>query len=75
MPQRGVNNRTFLQSALLIILGAGLIGFALKFTTYFDNWYWLPWWPNMGDAVFIAVAGIVLLLIGIPKELMTRRSR
>lgn len=63
-----MRNRDFLRSLLVMSLGAGLIGFALKFTTYFENWYWLPWWPNMGDAVFIAAAGLVLIFFGLPRE-------
>jgi hypothetical protein len=59
-----MRERSFLKAATLIVFGGGLVGLALKFTTFFDEWYWLPWWPNVGDAAFIAVAGIVLLFLG-----------
>ena len=62
-----LTKRQFAYKVILVILGAGLIGFALKFTTYFNKWYWFPTWPNIGDAAFIFIAGLSLLILGFKK--------
>ncbi len=60
-----MKNRTFLRLAALTSLGSGLIGFALKFTIYFDEWYFLPMWPNLGDSMFIAAAGLAIIYLAV----------
>jgi len=51
-----------------VVFGVGLIAFALKWSTYLDNWYWLPLYPNLLDALFIITAGLLILLWGFSLE-------
>lgn len=60
-----MSSKAFLYKAIIVVLGFGLIGFALKFTTYFDNWYWLPVIPNLFDSMFIIIAALMLLYVGL----------
>jgi len=43
-----------------IILVAGTIGIALKFTTFFNNWVYFPTFPNILDAMFLILSVIYL---------------
>lgn len=60
-----MKNRLLFLKAVSCICGVGLIAFSLKWTTYFENWYWLPKFPNSLDALFIIVGGLLLLLWGL----------
>ncbi len=57
--------REFLFKAVVVATSAGLIGFALKFTTYFEQWVYLPNWPNRFDVVFIVFGAMLVLLLGL----------
>ena len=60
-------NREFIRKTITISLAAGTVAFALKFTTYFDNWYWLPTWPNAFDACFLIAVTVTLIALGLSK--------
>jgi uncharacterized membrane protein YqgA involved in biofilm formation len=60
-----MKNRLFFLKFVSCVYGVGLIAFSLKWTTYFENWYWLPKFPNSLDALFIIVGGLLILLWGL----------
>jgi hypothetical protein len=41
---------------MIIMLVAGTIGIALKFTTFFDRWVYFPSFPNIFDAAFLILS-------------------
>ena len=64
---REMPNHDFIRKAVVLTLAAGTLGFALKFITYFENWCWLPTFPNIFDAVFLVLVAAALLFIGLSK--------
>jgi len=66
--------------AITLCLGAGLIGFGLKFLTYINpgwnpnEWFYviLPPWPNYFDVLFLCTAGVFLLILGVDSFLSKR---
>jgi uncharacterized membrane protein SirB2 len=63
--KRNFSARELALNAIIVALGVGTISFALKFSTFFDNWYWLPSIPNLFDTVFLIVSGLALLVLGL----------
>ena len=45
---------------MIIMLVAGTIGIALKFTTFFDKWVYFPSFPNICDAAFLILSATYL---------------
>jgi uncharacterized membrane protein SirB2 len=62
------SGRELALKAIIVVLGVGTISFALKFSTFFNNWYWLPSVPNLFDTIFLIVSGLVLLYIGLRRS-------
>jgi cytochrome c oxidase assembly factor CtaG len=50
------NWNELLNDCMIIILVAGTIGIALKFTTFFDRWVYFPSFPNICDAAFLILS-------------------
>jgi len=64
--------KSLADDCITIALAAGMIGIALKFTTFFDRWVYFPSFPNIFDAMFLVIA--VLYLVG-GKKLHFMRSK
>jgi hypothetical protein len=45
---------------LSVLFISGTIGFALKFSTYFDKWVYFPSFPNIFDSTFLISAVLYL---------------
>jgi cytochrome c oxidase assembly factor CtaG len=41
---------------MIIMIAAGTIGIALKFTTFFDKWVYFPSFPNICDSAFLVLS-------------------
>jgi cytochrome c oxidase assembly factor CtaG len=48
--------KEFSLSAVKIILFCGVLGIAVKFTTFFNHSVYFPLFPNVLDSVFLVVA-------------------
>jgi intracellular septation protein A len=55
-----VSWRKLLDDCLTLVCVFGIIGIALKFTTFFDKWVYFPSFPNIFDATFLISSGIFL---------------
>ena len=62
--RKNLSERELVFKMIITALGVGTIAFAFKFTTFFENWYWLPVLPNIFDVVFLICAGLALLFLG-----------
>jgi hypothetical protein len=54
------NWNELLNDCIIIMLVAGTIGIALKFTTFFDKWVYFPSFPNICDAAFLIFSATYL---------------
>jgi len=65
-----MNNTKFFFLVLDSICGAGLIGFAVGFTKYFNHTYYLPVVPNIFDSMFIGFCAIYFFIrLYLPKKI------
>lgn len=65
---RQIPLRELAVKALVVILAAGTVGIALKFTTYFEKWVWFPIWPNAVGAAFLIATALTLAYLGLRRQ-------
>ena len=54
------NWKALFSDLLAVLFVAGTVGFALKFSTYFDKWVFFPSFPNILDSTFLVSAVLYL---------------
>ena len=68
------NWNELLNDCMIIMLVAGTVGIALKFTTFFDRWVYFPSFPNICDAAFLILSVVYLTYIA-KRAHMTKQRR
>jgi len=67
--------KEFLEDATLTISVFGIIGFALKFFTFFDHWVYLPFFPNIFDFIFLVSASSYLFFQLTKRKVIFKHER
>ena len=65
--------REVLDRCSILIFVTGIIGIALKISTFLDKWVFLPFFPDILDMTFL-IAGAVYLGWRATRSLSTRRE-
>ena len=46
---------------VIVALSLGAISVAAKFASFWNQWVYFPWWPNIADSMLLIVVGVCLL--------------